>query len=172
MVIEAMFTLTEEFLVHSFLKMLLKPFCKPDLVIIWPKQPGRSTNRALIGRQWRKCYKCGFRQIGGRKWSLRSDLGFNKDLTRGRGGIQARLLRSGPPTGTRMNVLQATDAPIWLESLTPIKSSTSCSYFPNGPVRPSVRDFEQCRQAGERWKGSRLSGDSSWPQLPLNPSRP
>ena len=44
-----------------FLKMLLKPFCKPDLVIIWPKQPGRSTNRALIGRQWRKCYKCGFR---------------------------------------------------------------------------------------------------------------
>ena len=25
---------------------------------------------------------CGFHQIGGRKWSLRSDLGFNKDLTR------------------------------------------------------------------------------------------
>ena len=34
MVIEAMFTLTEEFWSIQFLKMLLKPFCKPDLVII------------------------------------------------------------------------------------------------------------------------------------------
>ena len=134
MVIEAMFTLTEEFFVQSVSENVVEAVLQTRPCYYLTKSNRVAfalPTRVVDWGAMKKLLLCGFRRIARRKWSLRSDLGFNKDLTR-KGGIQARLLRSGPPTGTRMNVLQATDAPIWLESFTPIKSPTSCSCFPKG----------------------------------------